>query len=129
MFRRFIAPGELLTSTNGTPAFTAPETCAGKPYCPYAADVWALGCSLFLLLAGTVPFKAGNLLSLYEKIQNEQHCLPDSLQARCTASAALGSAPFTLIFIPPTAVCESLVQHASIERTEDVRCNGWMSAY
>lgn len=41
----------------GTPQFMAPEQCRAKPVSP-ATDVYALGVTLYLLLAGRAPFES-----------------------------------------------------------------------
>ncbi|XP_017849077.1 calcium/calmodulin-dependent protein kinase kinase 1 [Drosophila busckii] len=65
-------------STAGTPAFRAPETLVlGKNvYCGRAADIWALGATLYSLIYGNVPFVANSIPLLYEKIQNEPVVFP-----------------------------------------------------
>ncbi|EDV98551.1 GH22346 [Drosophila grimshawi] len=67
-------------STGGTPAFRAPETLVlGKNvYCGRAADVWALGATLYSLVYGNVPFLATSIPILYEKIKNDAVVLPDT---------------------------------------------------
>ena len=37
----------MLNKTAGTPAFLAPEVCAGLPYHGTSADIWALGICLW----------------------------------------------------------------------------------
>ncbi|KAL7740176.1 hypothetical protein ACLKA6_003884 [Drosophila palustris] len=67
-------------STAGTPAFRAPETLVlGKNvYCGRAADIWALGATLFSLVYGNVPFVANSIPILYEKIKNEEVVFPET---------------------------------------------------
>jgi serine/threonine-protein kinase len=51
-----------LTATGSmlaTMAYAAPEVLAGRPF-DGRADVYSLGCSLFRLLTGTMPFPSGN---------------------------------------------------------------------
>jgi serine/threonine protein kinase len=50
-----LAAGAFVSSTLGTPAFMAPEMCGGvrQPFEPYAAEVWALGVTLYCLVYGT----------------------------------------------------------------------------
>ncbi|MET8354540.1 protein kinase [Micromonospora sp. NPDC005206] len=45
--------------TLGTPAYIAPEQAQGGPVGP-AADLYALGCTLFEMLAGNPPYEAAN---------------------------------------------------------------------
>lgn len=49
-----IEPGEQLNSRVGTPAFWAPEMWAGGY--DFLVDVWALGVTAFVLVAGALPF-------------------------------------------------------------------------
>jgi len=46
------------TTVCGTPLYYAPELCASAPYTA-AADMWALGCVVFEMLALRHPFDAG----------------------------------------------------------------------
>jgi len=59
---------DILRRTLGTPAFLAPEICAGEDYRGRPADIWALGVSLYSFIYGELPFKGGSLLELYEDI-------------------------------------------------------------
>jgi len=47
---------ELLSDTQGSPAFLSPEECEGAPFDGRAADVWAYGVSLWLCVFGAFPF-------------------------------------------------------------------------
>lgn len=46
----------LLMDYPGSPAYSAPELLNGTPYDGYAADIWALGVTLYVLVCGTYPF-------------------------------------------------------------------------
>ncbi|MEV6373589.1 serine/threonine-protein kinase [Micromonospora musae] len=59
---RLTAPGRAL----GTPAYIAPEQAAGRPAGP-AADLYALGCVVFEMLAGQPPYQAANALDVMQR--------------------------------------------------------------
>jgi len=54
----------------GTPLYMAPEQCAGRDITP-RTDVYAMGCTLFHLLAGRPPFLAGTPLAVIAKHNSE----------------------------------------------------------
>ncbi|XP_031625646.1 calcium/calmodulin-dependent protein kinase kinase 1 isoform X2 [Contarinia nasturtii] len=68
-------------STAGTPAFRAPETLlTGQySYSGKAADIWALGATLYSLVFGNVPFMANNVPAVYEKIKNDGLTFPSDI--------------------------------------------------
>ena len=47
------APGDMLKTYCGTPAYMAPELCGRKEYSGTMADSWALGIVLYTLLFGS----------------------------------------------------------------------------
>ncbi|GBG74173.1 hypothetical protein CBR_g17887 [Chara braunii] len=57
--------------TVGTPAFWAPEICSGDHYRAALTDIWAIGITLYMMIYGTVPFQASNLMQLSDRIQNQ----------------------------------------------------------
>lgn len=72
-----------LTSTVGTPAFTAPE-CLNQqpgepPYSGRSADIWSLGVTLYALVYGKVPFYDENILALYSKIRTQEVQISDEV--------------------------------------------------
>lgn len=52
----------------GTPSYMSPEIVAKREYSGPSADIWACGVILFVLLTGTVPFKATTEKELFRKI-------------------------------------------------------------
>lgn len=52
----------------GTPVFTAPECCLSVPYRGRAADTWALGITLYLMILGHYPFLGETLQDTYDKV-------------------------------------------------------------
>lgn len=80
----FIGENATMTngSTAGTPAFRAPESLnVGQIiYCGKAADIWALGATLYALVYGNVPFVALSVPALYEQIKNDPLSFPENLK-------------------------------------------------
>ena len=52
----------------GTPSYMSPEIVSKREYSGPSADIWACGIILFVLLTGTVPFKAQTEKDLFRKI-------------------------------------------------------------
>ena len=53
----------------GTPSYMSPEIVSKKEYWGPAADIWACGVILFVMLTGNLPFKATEEKELFRKIQ------------------------------------------------------------
>ena len=51
----------------GTPAYAAPEVWMEKPY-GLKSDIWSLGCVLYEMVTLHVPFRAENMVKLYNKV-------------------------------------------------------------
>ena len=56
-----------LTKQCGTPFFVAPEILTRKPY-DQQSDMWSVGCIVFLLLSGNLPFMGRSQKELFQKI-------------------------------------------------------------
>nr|TKW37689.1 hypothetical protein SEVIR_1G064500v2 [Setaria viridis] len=69
-------PGQLLSTSCGSPCYIAPEVILHKSYDGAAADVWSCGVILFELLAGYLPFQDRSLTSLYRRISRAQFTFP-----------------------------------------------------
>ncbi|KAJ4890532.1 Serine/threonine-protein kinase GRIK1 [Raphanus sativus] len=63
----------------GTPVFTAPECCLSVPYRGRAADTWALGITLYLMILGHYPFLGETLQDTYDKIVDDPLIIPDGM--------------------------------------------------
>jgi len=58
-----------LSDRKGCPAFVSPEVVVSQAYDGAAADMWALGVILYILLTGTYPFRDSHPANLFHKIQ------------------------------------------------------------
>ncbi|XP_012277484.1 serine/threonine-protein kinase plk-2-like [Orussus abietinus] len=66
----------------GTPNYIAPEVLY-KQACSYEADVWALGCILYVLLVGQPPFETATLKETYARIcDNRYREVDDTVASR-----------------------------------------------
>jgi serine/threonine-protein kinase len=71
---RTVAPGGTLTQVGtsiGTPAYMAPEQALGDPATDHRADLYALGCVAYEMLAGTAPFAGRPVHQLFAAHLNE----------------------------------------------------------
>ena len=66
-----------LTRTLGTPAYLAPEICAGEEYDGFSADVWALGVTLYSFMFGKLPFEGKTVVDLYDTIAEKEVEFPE----------------------------------------------------
>ncbi|KAL0477615.1 NEK1 [Acrasis kona] len=58
---------DMAQTSIGTPLYMSPECCNNKPY-SYKSDVWSLGCVMYELVTGQLPFNAQDLRGLFMKI-------------------------------------------------------------
>mmetsp|Transcript_33717 Transcript_33717/g.81758 ORF Transcript_33717/g.81758 Transcript_33717/m.81758 type:complete len:265 (-) Transcript_33717:990-1784(-) len=56
-----------LTKQCGTPFFVSPEILMRQPY-DQQSDMWSVGCIIFLLLSGNLPFMGRSQKELFKKI-------------------------------------------------------------
>jgi serine/threonine-protein kinase len=86
------------TQPRGTPAYLAPELWAGEPVTP-SADLYALGCTLYELLTGQLPFQGPTLPALLHQHLTE---VPVPLRdRRPDVPAALGGLVAALLAKAP----------------------------
>jgi len=98
-------PDQLLSKFCGTLSYSAPELLLGKPYPPTPVDIWALGVSLFMMLAKRFPFDSENPDLLYKQatsrdyLQSLVHSTPISDEARDLFMKIFVSNPYKRITI------------------------------
>jgi|GEM_PF-43644 len=64
----------------GTPSYMPPEQFLDASHVDHRADIYALGASLFHMLAGSLPFSATSLIALIRQIEHEApEALPTSV--------------------------------------------------
>lgn len=66
----------------GSPLYMAPEQLAATSGLTASVDVWAIGCTLFQMLTGVVPFEAKDLVELMYVVQNRPHLRVSKLAPR-----------------------------------------------
>ncbi|XP_049287208.1 calcium/calmodulin-dependent protein kinase kinase 1 isoform X1 [Anopheles funestus] len=116
-------------STAGTPAFRAPETLLPGQhfYNGKAADIWALGATLFSLVHGNVPFIATSVPGVYEKIKNDPLEYPENSSIgedlRDLISRMLDKDPQQRITLPQIKEHTWLTRHGTVRiPTEEENC-------
>ncbi|KAH8725972.1 calmodulin dependent protein kinase [Phaeosphaeriaceae sp. PMI808] len=71
----FDKDGEMRTAKSaGSPAFMPPELCVAKhgQVSGRAADIWSMGCTLYCLLFGRIPFEKHGMIELYQAIRLDE---------------------------------------------------------
>ncbi|ETN61887.1 testis-specific serine/threonine kinase 22c [Anopheles darlingi] len=71
-----VLTGELSSTFCGSIAYTAPEVLQGIPYDPKAHDMWSLGCVLFILVTGMMPFDESNVAETISRQQRKLYTYP-----------------------------------------------------
>ncbi|XP_022691918.1 serine/threonine-protein kinase PLK2-like [Varroa jacobsoni] len=62
----------------GTPNYIAPEVLNMKGH-GFEADVWAIGCIMYAMLAGCPPFETSSLSDTYHRITNNIYTIPEGV--------------------------------------------------
>jgi [calcium/calmodulin-dependent protein kinase] kinase len=78
----FDKEGEMKTAKSaGSPAFMPPELCVAKhgQVSGRAADIWSMGCTLYCLLFGRIPFEKHGMIELYQAIRLDEIEVDESI--------------------------------------------------
>lgn len=66
----------------GTPTYMPPEQARNAATVDQRADIYSLGCTLYVLVTGRVPFKGNTALEVMVKHQNEEPIPPETIAKR-----------------------------------------------
>lgn len=75
----------LANTAMGTPAYMAPEQAENATGVDHRADIYSLGCSLYVLLVGRTPFEGGTALEVITKHKSKPIEWPASMAAKIPA--------------------------------------------
>ncbi|OAO12683.1 protein kinase [Blastocystis sp. ATCC 50177/Nand II] len=85
----------LMTNTAGTTYFYPPECCLDQPYNTYAADVWALGVTLFAMVAGRLPLFNPDPIDFMDDLLEKDIEIPTDLSPALQYPCPAALWPFT----------------------------------
>mmetsp|Transcript_29102 Transcript_29102/g.46753 ORF Transcript_29102/g.46753 Transcript_29102/m.46753 type:complete len:349 (+) Transcript_29102:110-1156(+) len=71
--------GGQCADTAGTYPFMSPQIASGEKYCPFKADIWALGITMFALVFSTVPYYHEIHAQLFEQIKSKSVEFPGKI--------------------------------------------------
>ena len=80
---RFNPETQLLSTSCGSLAYSAPEILLGEEYIAPAVDVWSLGVLLYFLVCGSVPFNEANDSETLTLIMDCQYVIPAYVSPAC----------------------------------------------
>ena len=63
-FGQYFSTDRMLNTWCGSPPYAAPEVFEGKEYEGPELDCWSLGCILYVLVCGKLPFDAPDMAQL-----------------------------------------------------------------
>ena len=63
-FGQYFSQDRMLNTWCGSPPYAAPEVFEGKEYEGPELDCWSLGCILYVLVCGKLPFDAPDMAQL-----------------------------------------------------------------
>ncbi|OMJ12831.1 Calcium/calmodulin-dependent protein kinase kinase 1 [Smittium culicis] len=78
---RIIHKEVVVNESQGTPAFMSPELYSSQPEKAdeFAADIWALGVSLYSMIFGTIPFQGESIYEISESVRNHKPNFPKNI--------------------------------------------------
>lgn len=77
--RKVVKNGKRILSETfcGSAAYAAPEVLKGIPYEPKLYDMWSLGCVLYIMITGSMPYDDENISATVQKQERHQIDYPD----------------------------------------------------
>nr|CAB3266433.1 SNF-related serine/threonine-protein kinase-like [Phallusia mammillata] len=82
-FSNHYRPGEKLSTSCGSLAYSAPEILLGEEYDAPAVDVWSLGVILYMLVCGVAPFNEANDSETLINIMDCRYTVLDHVSEQC----------------------------------------------
>ena len=82
-------PGEQLSTSCGSLAYSAPEILLGDAYDAPAVDVWSLGVILYMLVCGAAPFQEANDSETLTMIMDCKYSFPSHISTACKKLVSL----------------------------------------
>lgn len=79
----YVNDGQLMNTFCGSPSYCSPECLFGKEYDGKKSDVWSLGCILFTMVTGTLPWNCLNQGVMANQIRNGLYIVPDYISPEC----------------------------------------------
>jgi len=76
-------PGQMLETSCGSLAYSAPEILLGDSYDAPAVDIWSLGVILFMLVCGHPPFQEANDSETLTMIMDCKYTVPPHVSEGC----------------------------------------------
>lgn len=98
----------LANTAMGTPAYMAPEQADNASAVDHRADIYSLGCTLYVLLVGRPPFEGGTALEVITKHKSKPIEWPSSMAAKIPAG--LSAVVMRMVAKQPEARYPSLAE-------------------